>query len=361
MAQMPIQLVPSRVQPFAAASPATFPARPKVEIPRNAYLYDTSGISGGLLRPGAVDQQLFKAYLEAARKDAVLAPPTLAKAPMSSGIPNLSPAQLAALGAVEQPAAGELVIDIPAANPADPGPSGAGQSRQALPGQPGGIEGATGKPATPLFPAPSALPPAAGTAAPDASAPAATEADPGSMPAPEAPAAAPTANLGVQASAERGPTPGAHRGADGVWELPRRPDKDEQEMLVGQKWRVVENEESRKLFLGPDGEFGWDDFVDVINPLQHIPLVNIAYRAITGDEIYGAARMVDFAFGPLAGVSTAVDLMFRDMTGKSMASNAVSALFGPDDEAPGEVSVNTASAVGDQATGPQLIRRGSNK
>ena len=360
MAQMPIQLATSRAQPFTAASPVTLAAKPKVDIPRNAYLYDTSGIPGGMLRPGAVDQQLFKAYLEAARKDAVLAPPTLAKAPMSSGIPNLSPAQLAALGAVEQPASNELVIDIPGPNPADPGQGsaggGAGSPNQALPGQPGGIEGGTGAPANPLFPPATATPPAAGAATPDASAPVADDAAPGTVPAPAAPAPAPAA----QASAERGPIPGARRGADGVWELSRRPDKDEQEMLVGQKWRVVENDESQKLFLGPDGEFGWDDFVDVINPLQHIPLVNIAYRAITGDEIYGAARMVDFAFGPLAGVSTAVDLMFRDMTGQSMASNAVSALFGPGDETQGGVTVNTASADLSRHGAP-AIRRGSNK
>jgi hypothetical protein len=133
-------------------------------------------------------------------------------------------------------------------------------------------------------------------------------------------------------------------------------------MLRGQKWRVVESEASRKLFLGPDGEFGWDDFVDLINPLQHIPLVNIAYRAITGDEIYGAARMVDMAFGPLAGVSTAIDLAFLDMTGESMASNAVAALFGPKEtgEAGDIASINTASGASQLADGG-LIRRGSNR
>ncbi len=154
--------------------------------------------------------------------------------------------------------------------------------------------------------------------------------------------------------------PGARRGADGVWELTRLPDKDERAMLYGQKWRVVESERSRQLFLGPDGEFGWDDFVDIINPLQHIPLVNIAYRAITGDEIYGAARMIDFAFGPLAGVSTAVDLAFRDITGKSMADNAVAAVFGSGEgEAMG--SINTAAATPQQDAASGLIRRGSHK
>ena len=168
---------------------------------------------------------------------------------------------------------------------------------------------------------------------------------------------------------ERGPIPGARRGADGAWELTRLPDKDEREMLYGQKWRVVESQRSRELFLGPDGEFGWDDFLDLVNPLQHIPFVNMAYRAITGDEIYGAARMVDVAFGPIAGASTAVDLAFRDVTGESMAHNAIAAVFDtgeaapgdttPGDEPMGDVSVNAASAT--QLTDAAAIRRGSNK
>ena len=351
MAQMPIDLVSSRAQPFAGASPAAFPAKPKVAIPHNAYVYDTSGISGGLLRPGAVDQELFKAHLAAAQKDAVPAPRATARMPAPSGLPSLSPAQLAALGAVEEPAGGELVIDIPAPNPVDPGQGGG----PALPGQPGGIEGATGALATPAVPATPA--PAATDAAPDSTAPAATDAAPHAAAPTEAPATAPA----PRASAERGPIPGARRGADGVWELTRLPDKDERAMMVGQKWRVVESEESRKLFLGPDGEFGWDDFVDLINPLQHIPLVNIAYRAITGDEIYGAARMVDVALGPLAGASTVLDLMFRDVTGESMASNAVAALFGPAEDNAGGVSVITASSSGEPQTGSGPIRRGSNK
>ncbi|MEZ5830794.1 MAG: hypothetical protein R3D05_06405 [Dongiaceae bacterium] len=343
MAQMPIQLMSGRADPYAALRPAALTSQPKVAVPRSAYLYDAGGISSNALRPGAVDQQQFKAYLDAARKQAVLAPPVPAKAPVSAGIPSLSPAQLAALGAVEEPAGGELVIDIPAQNPAEPG-HGVGTAPAQ---QQGGQAGGSG--ASPA-PAPQATPQALG-ASPAPAAPGKTEAAPDSAPATAAP----------QASAEGGPMPGAHRGADGVWELPRLPDKDERDMLRGEQWRVVESEESRKLFLGPDGEFGWDDFLDVINPLQHIPIVNIAYRAITGDEIYGAARMVDFALGPLAAISTALDLAFRDITGKSMATNAVQALFGTDDKPAGDAaSISTASGTPSHLAQAGLMRRGSN-
>jgi hypothetical protein len=147
-----------------------------------------------------------------------------------------------------------------------------------------------------------------------------------------------------------------------VWELPRLPDKDERDLLRGQKWRVVESAEARALFLGPDGKFGWDDFVDLINPLQHIPLVNMAYRAITGDRIYGAARLVDLAFGPLAGASTAVDLAFQSTTGQGLAHNAVAALFGGGHEDSDAIaSLSTASDVGVQVADARAINHGSHQ
>lgn len=133
------------------------------------------------------------------------------------------------------------------------------------------------------------------------------------------------------AAAMRGPVgliPRSQLGADGAWEFPRLPDTDERDLLVGLRWRVVENEESQLLFLGPDGEFGFDDFLDLVNPLQHIPLINVGYRALTGDEIYGAARLLDLGMGPAAGVSTVFDLALESTTGETMEDRAIAALFG---------------------------------
>lgn len=357
MAQMPIQFMSGRAESLPAAPPAAFLSRPAAAASRTAYLSGNAGISGGLLRPGAIDQEQFKAYLAAARQHAAASAPAPTRAPALSGVPTLSPAQLAALGAVAEPSAGELVIDIPAPNPPDPGKAGTGQPPY---GEADGIAGGGGASAAPLFPAaPASADAAPADATPDAGMPVTGDTAHGEASTPEASSPA-TPAPAPQASTERGPVPGARRGADGVWEMTRLPDKDERAMLYGQKWRVVESERSRQLFLGPDGEFGWDDFVDMINPLQHIPLVNIAYRAITGDEIHGAARMVDFAFGPLAGVSTAVDLAFRDITGESMVDNAVAALFGPGDQPTGDLaSINTASADHVQRADSGLIRRGS--
>ena len=349
MAQMPIQLLAGRVSYNAPPANPTPLLKAGATIPHNAYVFDPGGISGGLLRPGAMDQTQFKSALAEAQKQAVTAPP----APVTSGIPNLSPAQFAALGAVEQPAGSEMVIDIPGPAPSPSGTtdsSGAGGSAAIGPGA------NTGANASPAAPGINPLFPTVPVSAPS-EAPASTDAAPvPSDAAPETKASTPQAH----ASTERGPIPGSRRGADGVWELTRLPDKDERQMLIGQKWRVVESEASRELFLGPDGKFGWDDFVDLINPLQHIPFLNIAYRAITGDQIYGAARLVDFALGPVAGVSTAADLAFKSVTGKSMAENGVAMLFGTGEEAGDMASINTASGSAPQLADASLIRRGSN-
>jgi len=337
-------MLSGRADLFSAASPAAPASPPRTAIPRTAYLHDSGGISGGKLRPGSIDQDQFKAYLAAVQNDAVVAPPAPsakpAPAPAARAIPTLSPAQLAALGVD--------VSQLPQ-TPADPASLATAAGGAPSPEISPTGEVADGTLAYDLDPA-----------APDVSASAIADA---ALKARAETAALPPAPDAATPQRERGPMPGARRGADGAWELTRLPDKDEREMLYGQKWRVVESEKSRALFLGPDGEFGWDDFVDLINPLQHIPFVNMAYRAITGDQIYGAARMVDVAFGPLAGASTAIDLAFRDVTGASMADNAIAAVFGtgeatPGEEAIGDVSVNTASA---QLADAAPIRHGSNK
>ena len=352
MAQMPIQSVSGRADPFSAAIPAAASSPPRVAIPRTSYLYDPGGISGGKLRPGSIDQEQFKAYLAAARKEAVVAPPAPAAAPAPApatrGIPTLSPAQLAALG-IDVSRLPPAHTQTPSVEAPETFATGAGETvgPEIANAQSADAQTADILAAEPAVPEPSASEVA------DAALAAVAES-----------AARPPAAPEPAQQRERGPIPGARRGADGVWEFTRLPDKDEREMLYGQKWRVVESEASRELFLGPDGEFGWDDFVDLINPLQHIPFVNMAYRAITGDQIYGAARMVDVALGPLAGASTAIDLAFRDVTGESMADNAIAAVFGTGESTPGEepmgdVSVNTASAT--QLSDAAPIRCGSNK
>lgn len=155
--------------------------------------------------------------------------------------------------------------------------------------------------------------------------------------------------------------PRSYQDADGTWVFPRLPGADEREILGFDPWRVEENPESLLLFLGPDRKFGLDDFADLINPLQHVPLVNIAYRAITGDEIYGAARLLDAGFGPAAAVAMVADLAITDTTGSGVEDHAMAALFGP---AEGIGTENLAWApieTGEQLAFRPSPRRGSNQ
>jgi hypothetical protein len=151
--------------------------------------------------------------------------------------------------------------------------------------------------------------------------------------------------------------PRSQMGMDGVWEFPRRPDSDEMDMLVGQHWRIVLNDESQVLFLGPDRTFGFDDFLDIINPLQHIPLISVGYRALTGDEIYGAARLIELGMGPAAGAGTVFDLALESTTGATMEDHAMAALFGNGN------ADNLASIYTDeqQVADRGILRRGSNQ
>ncbi len=73
-------------------------------------------------------------------------------------------------------------------------------------------------------------------------------------------------------------------------------------------------------------EFGFGDLIDMVNPLQHIPLVNLAYRSITGDTIKPISSMIGGAVfgGPLGAASAAVNTVVEYETGKSFEGHALS-------------------------------------
>lgn len=74
-----------------------------------------------------------------------------------------------------------------------------------------------------------------------------------------------------------------------------------------------------------DENYGFADLIDMINPLQHIPLVNIAYRNITGDSIKPFGKIMGGAIfgGPTGAASGVVDAIITKETGKDLAGNAI--------------------------------------
>lgn len=65
------------------------------------------------------------------------------------------------------------------------------------------------------------------------------------------------------------------------------------------------------------------DFLDLINPLQHIPVVSTIYRAVTGDAIGTGAQLAGSALfgGPLGLVASLADMILTQETGKDMGAN----------------------------------------
>ncbi|WP_413204506.1 hypothetical protein [Rhodospirillum sp. A1_3_36] len=89
-----------------------------------------------------------------------------------------------------------------------------------------------------------------------------------------------------------------------------------------------------------DGFTFWDA-LDVINPLQHIPVVNTIYRELTDDQIKAGPRLAGgVLFGGVVGLAgAAVNVLAKELTGKDLGEHAV-ALF--DMAVNGEETVKTA-------------------
>lgn len=74
-----------------------------------------------------------------------------------------------------------------------------------------------------------------------------------------------------------------------------------------------------------NSEFGFGDLFDMINPLQHIPIVGHVYRAITGDDIKPIGRIVGGAVfgGALGAASGLVNVIVQEETGRDITENAL--------------------------------------
>lgn len=79
--------------------------------------------------------------------------------------------------------------------------------------------------------------------------------------------------------------------------------------------------------FGKDGlTFG--DLIDIINPLQHIPIISTIYRELTGDEISPGARLAGSAIfgGPIGVAVAAVNLVIESETGSDIGEHIMAAL-----------------------------------
>lgn len=92
-----------------------------------------------------------------------------------------------------------------------------------------------------------------------------------------------------------------------------------------------------KIF-GDDG-FTFLDFLDIINPLQHIPIVATFYREMSGDSIDPGSRVIgDTLFlGPVGTFVSLANVIIDDATGKDMGEHVMAFFEGEESGYP-EVS-----------------------
>jgi hypothetical protein len=100
-----------------------------------------------------------------------------------------------------------------------------------------------------------------------------------------------------------------------------------------------------------DGGFSFADFLDIINPLQHLPVISTLYRHFTGDQIKIPEKVAgDTLYGGLYGlVASLGDVLFQQITGKNVGDTVLAFVIGDDRPstaiAAAPVSVTPASAL----------------
>jgi hypothetical protein len=107
---------------------------------------------------------------------------------------------------------------------------------------------------------------------------------------------------------------------------------DVDKQLSLEKEKDKDQQEKEFSFFGDDGMTFWDA-LDMINPLQHIPVVSTAYRAMTGDEIEPGARLAGGTIygGPIGLAASAFNVLIEHNTGKDAGEHVI-ALFDGDEE-----------------------------
>ena len=75
-----------------------------------------------------------------------------------------------------------------------------------------------------------------------------------------------------------------------------------------------------------EDEYSFGDVIDMINPLQHLPVVGMIYRKLTGDTIKPMSNIIGGAIfgGPVGAISSTVNAIVQNRTGKDIAENAFS-------------------------------------
>lgn len=69
--------------------------------------------------------------------------------------------------------------------------------------------------------------------------------------------------------------------------------------------------------------YSFEDIIDIVNPLHHIPVVGYVYRSLSGDTIKPMSEIIGGALygGPAGAVSSTINAVVRHETGQGIAEN----------------------------------------
>ena len=104
--------------------------------------------------------------------------------------------------------------------------------------------------------------------------------------------------------------------------------------------------------FGEDG-FTFFDFLDIINPLQHIPLISNIYREMTGDTLDAAPRVLGGTLfgGPIGLIASVLSVIVEEGTGKDPGDHLLALLEddGAGESVEGDKEIEEIAAFGTAA------------
>ena len=95
----------------------------------------------------------------------------------------------------------------------------------------------------------------------------------------------------------------------------------------------------------------FDDLLDLVNPLHHIPVIGTLYRKMTGDEIKAPAQVLGGLLygGPVGMVAAATNAVIEEAAGGDIGDAVYAMVFGPDEGGATDLAATDLAAT-DPAT-----------
>lgn len=93
---------------------------------------------------------------------------------------------------------------------------------------------------------------------------------------------------------------------------------------------AYQGEEAQAQTGSEESAFRFGDLIDMVNPLQHIPVISHLYRDFTGDTIRPVSKLIGSAlFGGAIGAGVAlVNVVAEEATGEDLTGNAMALMMG---------------------------------